>query len=436
MLSLSSSAAIRRTSIFLLPEYLNAIQAPRVAPMRTHLDIRKKCLSGYIQFPNSTNTTHFLSMIIQLDKSSRRPFSSASASFFNHDGKMIRKAVAAKNPEQAELLLLSVHQEWRKGHINQPPSIEQLHSVLQAWCHSSNPERAKDLLTKWNELSDYTVGPLDFHFPNSVSYNLVIASICKTSQCEIAAKEAHALLDEMREKYASGIDEMQPNTLTFNSVMSTWVRLGKTDKVQVVWNDLYSDYLKDNTKDGKDYSTANKPDSRSFQFILDSLAESRSNPERAEELLGTMWELNVAPTTKHYNSVLHGWVRFEGYHSGVRAEALLAEMRDKGQAGDYRVPPDLNSFSTTIAAWSKSGHQDAVNKVESILEEMLDCCYYDRDLWPDTWSYNTVLRTIAQAQVSDKAERASRIIRRMRANTVPSDSYTRELVRKCGSNWL
>jgi pentatricopeptide repeat protein len=426
--------------------------------MRTSLDIRKARLSSYIQFPISTNNTH-LAIIMQLDshKSSRRLFSSNTASGSNHDGSLIRQAVAAKNPEQAEMLLLAMHQAWQKGNSSHPspPSLEQLQAVLQAWCHSRNPQRAKELLTKWGELSNYivTAGALDYPFPNSnsVSYNMVIASFCKTtSPCEKSAQAAHALLDEMRDKYASGMEDMQPDTKTFNSVMSAWVRLGNMDQVLVVWNDLYSDYVKHNTTtttNGKDYSlTANdKPDGQSFQSVLDGLAESRSNPEQAEELLKKMWELNVPPTTKHYNSVLHGWVRFQGYQSGVRAEALLAEMKrmsDQGQAGnDNMVPvpaPNVHSYSTTIAAWSKSGHQDAVNKVESILEDMLASSSNDRglDLRPDTWCYNTVLRTISHTQVSNKAERASRIIRRMRANTAPSDSYTRELVRKCGSNWL
>jgi hypothetical protein len=77
--------------------------------------------------------------------------------------------------------------------------------------------------------------------------------------------------------------------------------------------------------------------------------------------------------------------------------------------------PDASSFSTVILAWSKSGHAEAPEQAEKLLQQMQE--FYEvtgfQSVQPNTQTLTSVLDCWAKSKLEHAPERAETILRRM-----------------------
>jgi hypothetical protein len=89
-------------------------------------------------------------------------------------------------------------------------------------------------------------------------------------------------------------------------------------------------------------------------------------------------------------------------------------MKDRFDAGDVDLAPNVFSFSTVIYAWSKSGDPDAGKHVERLLDTMIDL--HDkgvRDVAPNTVTYSSCIHAWSKSGQRDAGRRASNLLKRM-----------------------
>ena len=84
--------------------------------------------------------------------------------------------------------------------------------------------------------------------------------------------------------------------------------------------------------------------------------------------------------------------------AGQRAELLLQKMLKLYEAGHVDVKPDTISFSSAIAAWTKSGNALAAARTEAILRRMIEFSRQGHnDVKPDTITYASVIDAWAKS---------------------------------------
>jgi pentatricopeptide repeat protein len=117
---------------------------------------------------------------------------------------------------------------------------------------------------------------------------------------------------------------------------------------------------------------------------------------------------NVRPNTRSFNVVLNSWVKSGTREAGAKATDLLRRMEDMSAAHKDRInQPDIISYNTVLAAWSKSaGHdptsshdkdvvgKEAAYKALELLDQLERQSYRIK---PDVISYNTTILAFANA---------------------------------------
>jgi pentatricopeptide repeat protein len=180
-----------------------------------------------------------------------------------------------------------------------------------------------------------------------------------------SAENAHALLEEMLQKYKSGDRDMKPGKHAFGIVITAWGRtnskIGAT-KAQAVFEAMMSAF-----KSGHEDL---RPDIIQYTALIDAWAKA-GEPERAESILREMGSdkmVGVKPDAVSYNSVMHGWSR-----SGrpERAQALYDEMKQKSQAGNFELRPVGVTYNILVSAWLNHKRPDAVSNAQRVFDDMV-----------------------------------------------------------------
>jgi hypothetical protein len=165
------------------------------------------------------------------------------------------------------------------------------------------------------------------------------------------------------------------------------------------------------------------PDVISYGSVLYaySRAGGKEAAEHAEALLATMkkryeaGEARLKPNLICYNSLIDCWAKSRTGTLGARkAEALLHEMQTKWEAGDNFLKPDIVTYNAVLNAWSKSGTRCCGYKAEIYLDRMWELYRSgDEKVKPNDRSWNTVINAISKSKNEQKAQRALRMLRRM-----------------------
>jgi len=166
--------------------------------------------------------------------------------------------------------------------------------------------------------------------------------------------------------------------------------------------------------------------------IQELMANSRDrwrNADNAEAMLEEMWDLynagnwSVKPDTVTYNTVIKALVESRHPSSGERAEALLMHMEECVGAGDLSVKPDSVTYTSVMRAWSHSQRPDRAEKAEALFRRMrAKFRAGDNDLKVDTFAFNALLTAWSWRRTPGAAERAEAILREMQELYESGDS--------------
>lgn len=210
--------------------------------------------------------------------------------------------------------------------------------------------------------------------PDSNSFRQVISAWSKTGSPDAIIK-VNEILNRMLDKFKT----IDPDTSSFNAIMTLNLRLGNAEEVISVFNKMAS--LQESGRIGT------RPDIYSLNLLLKAITRRKySQRKRLNE-----------------------------------ADDMLKSMPDM-----YHIHPDTQSFNIVIDAWSKSKLPEAMTRVEHLVDYMERCCRNDSlDCRPDSYTFTSSLDTIARSEHSyNRAEQMFHRIEKLYEDGLVEDPLT------------
>jgi hypothetical protein len=94
--------------------------------------------------------------------------------------------------------------------------------------------------------------------------------------------------------------------------------------------------------------------------------------EMPKEPKNSSGSLPRKPTAYDYSMVLNAWSKDQSAEAPQRAEQILATMWEKFESGELDAKPDVVSYSSVINCWAKSRQHGAADWAEATFREMQD----------------------------------------------------------------
>ena len=257
----------------------------------------------------------------------------------------------------------------------------------------------------------------------SAMYTSAIRGWANSGERGAAAQRAEEILDAMQQRYMDGVDGIKPKVEAFNLVLMAYSRSVLPDAPQKALQVLEKLH-KWNTSGATDIA----PNKESYATVLRAFAKTGKPdaPSHVKRLLEHLEELaqEVGYTSVRPDYMCHGaYVSalidamdrdyITGEEAATEAEAYVYELLSSPYE-DAR--PDSWIFTMCIAAWSKSGSDQMVNRAEKLLQVFED--YHESSgrsekTRPNTVSYNFMLACYSRSSLPNKGERARKVLRKM-----------------------
>lgn len=182
-------------------------------------------------------------------------------------------------------------------------------------------------------------------------------SALKGDEALECAKNAHSLLNEMKQKYEeTGDEDYQPDIHTYTGVMDAYGRCAMLDAT------LEAEKL---LKELKEHPTL-EPSTRSYTSLITAWSKTRSykSPQNAEALLEEM-ELSEStkPNARTYTAVIQTWARSRDATKPQRALRILKHMKELAQNGDTNARPNLITYNAGKCSLLNLGRSVALTLV-------------------------------------------------------------------------
>mmetsp|Transcript_19177 Transcript_19177/g.22067 ORF Transcript_19177/g.22067 Transcript_19177/m.22067 type:complete len:961 (-) Transcript_19177:241-3123(-) len=222
----------------------------------------------------------------------------------------------------------------------------------------SGAERAELLLRRMEELSSIDGDRFELE-PCVIIYTNVITAWSHSTNM-IAPDRALALFNQMR---ISGNNNIYPNILSLNSLLTTFCNHGRV--------------------------------------------------EEAQELLEQSKRRWIRPDSKTYQIIFRGYAKSKAFDAAENAHDLLKELENEYRHGEStrKIQPTVNMYSQLLVAWGNSSRNDAAFRAEEIFWQMIR--QNDVSVLPDTATFNCVLRAWSKSFEGGSAERAEALLRRV-----------------------
>jgi hypothetical protein len=236
--------------------------------------------------------------------------------------------------------------------------------------------------------------------PNTFTYNLVLEALCRATQnskdldfISLASTKAALILRTVIKR-----ENVDPDVYTFNQVLSILSRTSSPGSAKTAAELL--NYMNNTFSSG--VHPLAKPNTESYFHVISAFTRNpgKVSAEQAEMLLNQMYhqylhnnDKSVKPTQACYNTIIDCWAKSgEGTLGARKAEGLLYDMQYQYEVlGDKSMTPTLMTFNAVLNAWAKSGTRCCGYKAEQYLKKMWDMYDAgDSDFKPNDFSYNTV----------------------------------------------
>jgi pentatricopeptide repeat protein len=172
---------------------------------------------------------------------------------------------------QAQALFDELVKKYQSGYGKMKPDQHTFTALITAWGRSKRKDGASKAQAVFDDLlSRYQSSDKDLK-PDVVVYNSLIGTWANagvpekaelilrgmesetscgvkpdTITCGWSHYRMQALYDEMNDKYKAGDESVQPNATTFDTILSTWLKTGRKDKLlkaEAVFNDMHARYM-------------------------------------------------------------------------------------------------------------------------------------------------------------------------------------------------
>ena len=276
------------------------------------------------------------------------------------------------------------NQDAKWDHVK--PNKISYNSVITAWARSNergSARKAEELLRSMYDFYNNESG-LDIGCkPDARSFNAVINAVAR-SRDKNCADRAKFLLDEMGRLYEEGDSDLLPDALTFGAIINAYansLEAGASDKAAQLLMHMESLYQ-------VGFEQA-KPTTFVYNACMNAFAkdplicvknETGSNStnlnraEKAEQLLDSMEkrydeekDWRIKPDIISYSTVINAHANSGTPNSGVNADDILRRMLHRYLLGDTKCRPNAIVFTAAIKA-----HSTAINATLSGLDDSED----------------------------------------------------------------
>ena len=206
--------------------------------------------------------------------------------------------------------------------------------------------------------------------------------------------------------YEKGDLEEGPNTITYGSVINCWSKSNRSDApkrslaVLKTMIEQYNSNKEDNNNEGSSNNNADViPNTIAYSTVMDAYAK-RGDVAGCNEVFTMMkndfrsGNKNAKPNRVSYSTMIDAWSKCPNnskLNAPIEAEAVLLEMINLYSKGDIEEGPGTVLYTSLINCWSKSSRSDAPKRSLQILKTMISNAKNNKDVRPDTMTYNSIM---------------------------------------------
>ena len=275
--------------------------------------------------------------------------------------------------------------------------------------------------------------------PNMSTYSIVLQAMAKCSMTtgdEKMALNAEVILQKMHQKSHSttntknmSLRHNKPNTLDYNHVMECWVHAENPKKATDMLHQMIQLYHSDPIR----YASL-RPNLLIYSTAIYGWTKKGTSPPssdaamEAQTLLAQMEEQlllvpnSVSTTTSQnpmirptndpgvvilYGSVMNCWAKSGHPDAAEMAEGILNNMiqNSNKNSAAILVQPNTQIYNIVINAWANSKKKNAADKALEFLSKMEQHPHHEKTSTqqPDTITYNTVIKALVNSSGGVKA---------------------------------
>jgi len=288
--------------------------------------------------------------------------------------------------ENADSILDEMEELAQNGEFGIKPDALVISNAINAHAQSGYHVRAESLLQRM--LTEYGNGNGRMK-PTLQTINMVLLSLARANSTA-AAEKAEGYLREMLVHHASlSVFDIQPDTVTFTTVISAWANSGDpraADRAKSLLReaDMYSrseDH--DITLDAPFFCSVLQACAKAGDFVI---AEALLQDIVDNELNG------VKVDRRMFLPLLEAYSKSELKDAGEKAEALLTQMQSLAQTtGSADVRPSFSCFRFVLECWAKEKEnlKLAAERSEALLRQMEESADDgESNLKPDSTTYS------------------------------------------------
>jgi pentatricopeptide repeat protein len=279
-------------------------------------------------------------------------------------------------------------------------------TLLALWVKLGMPDRALAVLEKAEEnyrsSSQQNQNQRQFnnlYRPDVVCYQSVVNALYKVEP--LSAEVALQAQDVVHKMVKLGY---KPNLLTFNTVLSCWVKAGRPHDAELFLDQILKQDLHI------------QPDIVSYNTVIQGFCNSKQM-DKAIEILKVMLDSSVIsgslssarvplPNVRTFTTILSCLAKQRTLHTARQAEELVFQMQDLHDSRNLDTMPTEFTYNVLLNCWASLSKIDPKRtsqysrRVEEILADMKSLSDVQQ---PTVVSYNTVLKTYRNSIV--KAEK-------------------------------
>ena len=386
--------------------------------------------------------------------------------------KMLSTAVDKRDADLAERLLMDAVKQKDQGSGDVRITHEHYQAVITAWSKTKGAKSLDRTMRLFHEMMNrYDSGDKDLR-PTERGYSAVISAIERSGRDD-RGQMAQNVFDNMVGRFEAGEESLRPSVVSYTALIKAWAAAGRPDRAEHVLLQMHEAFT-----DGND---AAKPNERSFNIVLSAWSKDSSEEalERATKILGLMKDLGdsqlqLNPDTVSFASAIACCIKSDAALRVDLAESFFQEARDRYAAGDKACKPNCMIYGAVIQTIARSDVEDAAERAESYLKEMLTLDDFDarqillshnavmgawskhsdkmlaleksesllgnliklsqkhqnKGCLPNKYTYSQLLNVLWKSGASDKLQRLQAILTEMKSLRVKADSAIERVVAK------
>lgn len=314
--------------------------------------------------------------------------------------------------KQADEIFKQIIHFYETGALDEPPNLITYNNRIACWANSGDSEAGVRALEILDDMKNKE--GID---PDSITYCTVIAALAQAGD----AGHAEQLLQEMYDEYSRRGKNLQPNVYAFNTVLSALAKSkeeGAAERAEALLKQMHA------------LSTSGildvEPDNITYSTILSCWAAETGNAgagKRAMSILREMEALSAAgdlatpPDAGAYIDTIRA---FAAAGDGKDAEELLKDIIN----GDCyaKIGPDIHMVHGVLQAYLQSTDDDAADCAETFIDKIRNVAENRPNAkLIDSKCYELVLHCWAKSNRHDSVDRAKSFFTSMEERVMDGD---------------